>query len=62
MPHHFTKNTVEASAYCNTCNQQTMHYVADGRIGLCKEQHAKVQEAKLDPNARQKNLFNEWPI
>lgn len=35
MPHHFTKNTVSASAWCLKCNKQTMHRIDTGRIGPC---------------------------
>ena len=48
MSHHYTKNTVEAMEFCPTCNKNTMHYVWDGRLGRCKEDHAIV--------ARQENL------
>jgi hypothetical protein len=35
MPHHFQKNTVEASVWCDKCNKNTIHSVWDGRRGSC---------------------------
>ena len=35
MPHHFTKNTVEASFYCAPCGKDTPHRVDSGRRGPC---------------------------
>ena len=31
MPHHFTKNTVEASFWCKKCGKDTPHEIWDGR-------------------------------
>ena len=39
MPQHYPKSTVWASAYCPTCNRETPHYVFDGRLGRCKNDH-----------------------
>lgn len=39
MKHHFTKNTVEASAWCLKCGRATMHRVdrdqMQARLGPC---------------------------
>jgi hypothetical protein len=35
MPHHFTKNTVEATFWCAKCHRETLHTVHDGRRGSC---------------------------
>lgn len=35
MPHHFTKNTVEASIWCNTCNRMTSWRILNGRRAYC---------------------------
>jgi hypothetical protein len=35
MPHHFPKNTVEASIWCNTCNRVTPWRVLNGKRGYC---------------------------
>jgi hypothetical protein len=37
MTQHFTKNTVEASFYCNKCGHTTMHRIDNGRKGPCLE-------------------------
>lgn len=55
MPHHFQKSTVQAMAWCSVCNKQTMHYVWDGRLGNCMNDHPhREPEEKLEP---QKSLF-----
>jgi hypothetical protein len=46
MPHHFPKATVEASAYCTTCGKMTPHYVFDGRLGRCKNDHHPTIEGE----------------
>jgi hypothetical protein len=39
MPEHYTKNTVEVSAWCLKCDKMTMHRVdqdaQQGRLGPC---------------------------
>ena len=35
MGHHFTRDTIEASAYCNKCGKMTPHTVSDRRLGYC---------------------------
>jgi hypothetical protein len=35
MTQHYTKNTIEASAWCKICVKPTPHAVNDGRIGSC---------------------------
>ena len=53
-PHHFTKATVQASAWCPTCNKMTMHYIWDGRLGRCMNEHSPAS----DPQQAQMNLFD----
>lgn len=48
-PEHYTKNTVEASIWCNKCGKHTMHRVDSGRRGPCK-----VCMANLEPAAPKK--------
>lgn len=47
MPEHYTRNTVEASAWCKRCGKVTMHRVdqdaMQGRLGPCFECIAKAQ-------------------
>ena len=35
MPEHYTKNTLEATIWCNRCNAHTQHRVDNGRRGPC---------------------------
>lgn len=35
MPEHYTKNTLEATCWCNPCNAMTQHRVDGGRRGPC---------------------------
>jgi hypothetical protein len=35
MTQHYTKNTVEASSWCNPCGKDTPHAVFGGRVGSC---------------------------
>lgn len=51
-PHHFTKNTVEASAWCLKCNRQTLHAIADGRIGACLVCFQRLEEEAKKPKAQ----------
>ena len=37
MPEHFTKNTLETTAYCGKCQAFTQHRVDGGRRGPCLE-------------------------
>jgi len=35
MPEHYTKNTLECTAWCNKCANFTQHRVDTGRRGPC---------------------------
>lgn len=37
MGEHFTKNTLETTAYCGKCKKPTQHRVDSGRRGPCLE-------------------------
>lgn len=37
MPEHYTKNTLECTAWCSTCQRMTQHRVDGGRRGPCLE-------------------------
>jgi hypothetical protein len=37
MPEHYTKNTLECTAYCGKCQRMTQHRVDGGRRGPCLE-------------------------
>jgi hypothetical protein len=45
MPEHYTRNTLEATVWCNPCYAITQHRVDDGRRGPCLVCMAK-QEAR----------------
>jgi hypothetical protein len=55
-PEHYPKSTVEASAWCPTCRKDTMHYVHDGRLGRCKNEHPHPEPEKKYEDT-QGNLF-----
>jgi hypothetical protein len=46
MTQHYTKSTVEVSAWCNPCHKTTMHRVDQGRRGACIECMAKLDTQK----------------
>ena len=35
MPEHYTRNTLEATKWCNRCGRPTQHAVSAGRIAHC---------------------------
>ena len=58
MPEHFTKNTVEASFWCNKCGKPTPHRVDSGRRGPCLICLARVEpNEKPPPPPEQPRLF-----
>lgn len=60
MPQHYTKNTLEVTHFCNTCRRNTQHYVWDGRLGPCKEDHHPVKPPKAKAAASaQGSLFED---
>jgi hypothetical protein len=56
MAQHYPKSTVQAEAYCPTCNKPTPHYVWDGRIGRCMNDHPHVSP-EMKPAETQGDLF-----
>jgi hypothetical protein len=66
MSEHYTKNTLEVTAYCRKCQRNTQHRVDGGRLGPCLEhdapQFTKKQEAQRrqsEKERRQPNLFKK---
>jgi len=64
MPEHYTRNTIECTAWCTKCQKMTQHRVDGGRRGPCLEHEApkfsKAQEARQRKAAdRQGKLFGE---
>jgi hypothetical protein len=45
MPEHYTKNTLECTAWCNKCQRNTQHRVDGGRRGPCLEHAAPALSA-----------------
>jgi formylmethanofuran dehydrogenase subunit E len=58
-PQHYTKNTVEASIWCNACGKKTAWRIADGRRQYCivcyEKKRPNTEKAK--PIAEQGKLF-----
>jgi len=44
MPEHYTKNTLECTAWCARCQRDTQHRVDSGRRGPCIDPAHPVQE------------------
>jgi len=57
MPEHFTKNTLECTAWCEHCGRMTQHAVSNGRRGRCLEheaaQFSKKQLARRERLSKQ---------
>jgi hypothetical protein len=58
MPEHYTRNTLECTAYCNVCERMTQHRVYDGRRGHCLEHQApelsKAQQRRREKEERER--------
>ena len=60
MTQHYTRNTVEVSAWCQKCHKQTMHSVYGVKLGaclVCLERLGKEAQARPSPPAQQIGLF-----
>jgi hypothetical protein len=44
MPEHFTRNTLECTAYCRKCSAFTQHRVDGGRRGPCLACIARLEK------------------
>jgi hypothetical protein len=42
MSEHYTRNTLEVTAWCKPCSRNTQHRVDAGRLGPCLEHGPKV--------------------
>lgn len=57
-PHHHTKLTIQAEAFCSTCNKMTPHHVGGGILGRCMNDHPHPEPpAKVED--KQGDLFDE---
>jgi hypothetical protein len=54
MSQHYTKNTLEDTHFCKTCNRRTQHKVSNGRLAHCLEHSPK--EKKPAPKEKQLEL------
>lgn len=54
MPEHYTKNTLECTAWCKKCDRMTQHRVDGGRRGPCIDPQHPVAGAKQDEARRRR--------
>jgi hypothetical protein len=65
LAEHYTRNTLECTAWCKKCQKMTQHRVDSGRKGPCiDEKHpqppVRAKIPPFDPSARgQGNLFEK---
>ena len=57
MPEHYTRNTVEATCWCNKCGKMTQHRIDDGRRGPCLEHETPVKP-KPESKRKEPGLFD----
>ena len=62
MTQHYSRNTVEVSAWCKRCARMTMHRVYDVKLGPCLVCQARLDEehesrAKAEPTPQQMEMF-----
>lgn len=61
MKHFFTKNTVEASIYCQVCRKDTFHQVHHERPGACLDCLKRLENPKIPgivpPEEEQLEMF-----
>jgi len=60
MPQHYTKNTVEATIWCNTCRRETPWRILGGKRAYCIPCHDQptAAPAKKPGPAPQPGLFD----
>jgi hypothetical protein len=62
MGQHYTRDTVEVSAYCTRCGKMTPHTVSDRRLGYCipcYERPIEKAPAAVPAAAPQPGLFDQ---
>jgi hypothetical protein len=59
MAEHYTKNTLECTAWCAKCQRQTQHRVDGGRRGPCIDPAHPVKEFSANQVKRQKKAEEE---
>lgn len=58
MTQHYTRNTIEASSWCNPCGKNTPHSVSGNRLGACLACLGKRQQ-QHDELAMKAELYEE---
>jgi ribosomal protein L44E len=58
MPEHYTRNTLEATCWCNKCGKDTQHRVDDGRRGPCLD-CIKRREVEIEFERIKKGIEEE---
>lgn len=56
MTQHYTRNTVEVSAWCKRCRKDTMHRVDGVKLGACQVCLKKLNETKPEPKPEPEQL------
>ena len=59
MPEHYTKNTLECTAWCNRCGKFTQHRVDGGRRGPCLDCIAQREVESEAEHLRQEKAEEE---
>jgi len=66
MPEHYTRDTLECTAWCNKCRRMTQHRVDGVRRGPCLEHEAPqfsqkqlARQKKQERERQQPALFEE---
>jgi len=59
MPVHYTKNTLECTAWCAKCQDYTQHRVDDRRQGPCLNEHPVSESQKKKQNAKELKRIRE---
>ena len=63
MPEHYTKSTLEATSFCQTCGRRTQHAVSCGRIGRCLEHEpSQYSKKQLADRARRAKRDKQMPL
>lgn len=61
MTQHYTRNTVEASAWCRKCHKDTMHRIDGVKLGPCldciKRLNSPAPLGTVEPEVEQRELF-----
>lgn len=59
VPEHYTRGTLECTAFCKKCGRNTQHRVDGGRRGPCIDPDHPVRELSQDQIRRKKKAEDE---